>query len=129
MKKEDVKIGMMVVPHSKHIGCELEDSNSWIISLELKQNYLFVIDWEEEEKCFVLSEIENDPDSGDFFNPEDFEPYEEISGSKTTLLDILEEKDLEKSLLTINKLIDSNFERNSTLEDIFKAIAEKWDSL
>jgi len=53
----------------------------------------------------------------------------DVSKSKMTLLDILQEEHLEKSLHTINELTDSNFDRNSALEDIFDVIAEKWDSL
>jgi len=129
VKKEDVKIGMKVVPFQKTAWGELEDSILWSDALRRKQGYLFVILFDEEEKVYVLSLDIEDTEAGDFFNPEDFDPYEEISRSKMTLIDILAEEHSEKSLCTINKLIDSNFEKNSTLEDIFKAIAEKWDSL
>ena len=99
----------------------------WRDAIYKGQKYLYVMALDKNYNAFILNHIQKL--GGDYFNPEDFEPYEEVSESKMTLLDILEEEYLEKSLLTINKLIDSNFEKNSTLEDIFKAIAEKWDSL
>lgn len=77
LKKENVKIGMKVVPHSKTVWSELEESNSWKLALVRKQNYLYVIAWDNDEQCFVLSENLIDEEGGDFFNPEDFEPYEE----------------------------------------------------
>jgi len=52
-----------------------------------------------------------------------------ISSPKMTLIDILKEEHLENSLHIINEITESNFDKNSTLEDIFNTIAEKWDSL
>jgi len=129
MKKEDVKIRMKVVPFQNTFlkDQKFENLSVWRDAIYKGQKYLYVMALDKNYNAFILNHIQKL--GGDYFNPEDFEPYEEVSESKMTLLDILEEEYLEKSLLTINKLIDSNFEKNSTLEDIFKAIAEKWDSL
>ena len=45
MKKEDVKIGMKVVPHSKSVWDKqtLTDSNCWKEATERNQEYLYVI--------------------------------------------------------------------------------------
>lgn len=78
MKNEDVKIGMKVVPHSKTVRgwSGLNSSKVWRAALYYEQPYLFVIGYKDEEECWDLS-LEKDSDSGDFFNAEDFEPYEE----------------------------------------------------
>jgi len=92
LKKENVKIGMKVVPHSKTVWSELEESNSWETALKRKQNYLYVTAWDDEEKCFVLSEDITDKEGGDFFNPEDFESYQEKETDANSL--IINRKDL-----------------------------------
>jgi len=78
MKKEHVKIGMRVIPFQKTVFSQLEKSNTWKDAQNKNQDYLYVVDWDDKLNCFVLDdENMNDEDNGDFFNPEDFEPYEE----------------------------------------------------
>jgi hypothetical protein len=76
MKKEDVKIGMKVVPFQKTVkGWEgLETSCVWKKTKEKGQNYLCINEYDENEGCYVLGFEETD---GDFFNVEDFKPYVE----------------------------------------------------
>jgi len=76
MRKQDVQIGMKVVPFQKTAWCSLTDSYIWKDALEDKQNYLYVVEFDEDENCFVLNNIDGDSD-GDFFHPEDFNPYME----------------------------------------------------
>ena len=80
MKKEDVKIGMKVVPHSKSIwnNQTLTDSNCWKEATERNQEYLYVIFWSDSFSAFVLTENEENQEDGEYFNSEDFEPYEEV---------------------------------------------------
>jgi len=81
MKKEDIKIGMRVVPFQKTAFSQLENSNTWKDALNKNQKYLYVIDWDDELNCFVLDDENiNDGDNGDFFNTEDFKPYSEEDG-------------------------------------------------
>lgn len=79
MRKQDVVIGMRVVPFQKTAYTYgLENSGVWKDARNKNQEYLYVIDWDEELKCFVLSdENVNNEDDGDFFNPEDFKHYNE----------------------------------------------------
>jgi len=78
MKREDIKLGMMVTPHSKSYCGNLESSVNWHYAKKKNQPYLFVsrID----TNCIVLDFIK-DSNSGDYFLPEDFEPYIEESGN------------------------------------------------
>lgn len=77
MRKEDIEIGMKVVPYQKTAYThELEDSGVWKDARNKNQDYLYVIDWDHALNCFVLNdENMNDGDNGDFFNAEDFKPY------------------------------------------------------
>ncbi len=75
MKKEDIEIGMKVVPHQKTAWGELSDSYIWRDALDDNQNYLFVVGFDEDENCFVLSNEMNTEGDGDYFNPVDFDPY------------------------------------------------------
>jgi len=77
MLKEDVKTGMKVVPFQKtpEEFYGLENSNNWRSALVKNQNYLFVINWDEDEEAYILG-CDNDG-RGDYFNPEDFELYRE----------------------------------------------------
>jgi hypothetical protein len=89
MRKEDIEIGMKVVPFQKTLEgyAEFEDSHVWKRAKEKNQNYLYVIDFDEDETYYILSEIMNDEADGDFFNAEDFEPYEKGT-NKYSLKDI-----------------------------------------
>jgi len=79
MNKNDIKIGMRVVPFQKTAFTQkLENSGVWRDALSKGQEYLYVIDEDKEFECFVLNDENfNDDDNGDFFNPEDFEPFNE----------------------------------------------------
>lgn len=83
MKREEIKLGMKVVPISKSVGfgtVGLDNSYSWRKARELEQPYLFVtgtdIDVSRVMLCSVyFSDIELG--IGDFFYPEDLIPYKE----------------------------------------------------
>ena len=84
MKKEDVVVGMRVVPHDKTVNgwSALNKSGVWIAAQEMKQPFLYVtrydfdeLDSEDVKNSFTL-DLE-DTYGGDFFNAEDFEPYME----------------------------------------------------
>jgi len=74
MKREDIKIGMKVTPHNKtHPDFPgLKYSGNWKRALETGQNYLFV-NRIQDNYNFILGDETGS--SGDYFLPEDFEPY------------------------------------------------------
>jgi len=74
MNKKDVKIGMKVVPFQKTTYSGLENSGILRDAKRIGQPYLYVCGWDDDENCFYLH-VDKNEDSGDFFNPEDFEPY------------------------------------------------------
>lgn len=81
MKKSDVKIGMKVAPTRKTVRSwgSLSLSAEWGEAKEKKLGFLYVVEWEKEEKCWVLSarsRRSNPHKTGDFFNSSDFQPYE-----------------------------------------------------
>jgi len=71
MKREFISVGMKVVPHSKSYG-GLENSSIWQSAKNKNQPYLFVSRIQS-DKIILNDEI--DDEFGDFFLPEDFEPY------------------------------------------------------
>ena len=75
MLKEDVEIGMKVIPYSKTVEDfeGLENSGHWKGAISINQYYLFVTGWHEDTNAFSLGIEIND--SGDYFNACDFEPY------------------------------------------------------
>ena len=76
MKKEDVFIGQRVIPFQKTVdGWGGLEYSIWSNAKEREQPYLYILFWDEDEGVFVLSDRKDDQ-SGDFFNPEDSEPYE-----------------------------------------------------
>ena len=88
MKKEDVIIGMKVVPHDKTAKNweGLENSDIWKDALQNNQPYLFVAGFDTYEEFYELSK--NSDEDGDFFNPEDFEPYLMKNGNEL-IIDIV----------------------------------------
>ena len=75
MKREDIKIGLKVVPHSKttiNYG-GLNWSTNWNRAKEINQPYLFVSGIQTDR--IILSNENRKNDVGDYFLPEDFEPY------------------------------------------------------
>lgn len=83
MKKEEVIIGMKVFPFQKTAWGSLEGSCEWEDAKDKAKNYLYVVDWDDTENCFILSSVKDEPeDGGDFYNPEDFKPYDEVLADK-----------------------------------------------
>jgi len=85
MKKEDVKIGMKVVPHSKTVKYygKFEHEYYWN-KIKDSQKYLYVIREIKELNCFTLDcfDFENGG-TGNFYNASDFEEYTEIEVKQT----------------------------------------------
>lgn len=81
MNKNLVKIGMKVIPYQKTaFTSKLEQSNVWKRAKSKNQEYLYVIDYDSALKYFVLDDVNmNDGENGDYFRPEDFEPYIETN--------------------------------------------------
>lgn len=85
MKREDITLGMKVVPHQKTVcfWTGLNNSEVWKCAIENGQNYLYVISENIKDNCFILNdELNIDSEGnyeidGDYFNPEDFKPYVE----------------------------------------------------
>lgn len=83
MKREEIKLGMKVVPINKSVAfgtVGLEHCYSWRKAKELGQPYLFVAGTDIDDLCVILcsayfSDIELG--IGDFFLPEDLIPYKE----------------------------------------------------
>ena len=74
MKSEDIKIGQKVVPHSKSKGSPF-DSSCWRKVKENKDPYLYVI--RIDGNTIVLDD-ERGAELGDYFLPEDLDPYIEV---------------------------------------------------
>ena len=72
MKREHVIVGMKVTPHSKSYCGNLDGSIEWKYAQSENQPYLFV-----SEICshYIVLESTERSNKGDFFLPEDFEPY------------------------------------------------------
>jgi len=81
MKREFIVVGMKVVPHSKSVFSygDLNNSINWQYAIRVNQPYLFVSDICPE--YIVLDYIEGS-NGGDYFLPEDFEPYIENNTNK-----------------------------------------------
>ena len=75
MKREFINVGMKVVPHSKAYG-GLDNSSIWQSAKSKNQPYLFVSRIQS-DKIILNDDI--DDEFGDYFLPEDFEPYIEES--------------------------------------------------
>lgn len=80
MKKCDIEFGMKVIPYQKTAkGWEgLENSSMWKDAIRMKQPYLYLNNFEKGENAYILGICMDDGNDGDYFNPEDFEPYQEI---------------------------------------------------
>lgn len=74
MNKEDIKIGMKVIPFQKtaYGDNNLHDSIEWIKAETNEQNYLFVTEIGGFGDIVTLAYKENDTEDGDYFNSEDF---------------------------------------------------------
>jgi hypothetical protein len=84
LKKEDVRMGMKVIPFQKTaVGWEedIEEykNHTYNYGYFLRENgYLYATEYDEYEEAWVLTDDLNERD-GDYFNAEDFEPYEQYS--------------------------------------------------
>ena len=74
MRKEDVKIGMKVVPFQKTYFGKENLSETWSGHVLKKLGYL-VVNRFIENGGIALSTSSSQNKNGDFFRPEDFEPY------------------------------------------------------
>jgi len=80
MLDKDVRTGMKVVPFQKtKVICDsFSSSNTMRRIKETGQEYTYVLGWDMEESCWLLSDKKGARvDEGDFFNASDFEPYVE----------------------------------------------------
>lgn len=81
MKKEEVTIGMKVVPRTKSVSCTLKQSAQYKETLKLKQPYMFVVHQHHEDRTnntgkYLLGYSEEQVGlGGDYFMADDFEPY------------------------------------------------------
>jgi hypothetical protein len=75
MKQKDIMTGMKVVPFQKTAGGNPFPTYDWDMRAK-RQGYLYVIEWNDEKRCWILHSDGNS-DSGDWYNAEDFNPYEE----------------------------------------------------
>jgi len=71
LKIEHIILGMKIIPHSKSVGSHF-DSSCWRMVKENKDPYLYVI--RIDGNTIVLDETK-DAELGDYFLPEDLEPY------------------------------------------------------
>lgn len=69
--------GDKVVPFQKTVKGyrDLNGSGAWKRAQILEQEYLFVVDWDEEDNCYILHEYKDRSYNGDFFNEEDLYLY------------------------------------------------------
>lgn len=77
MKKQDVKVGMKVVPFRKTAKrwCKLSKSFNWSKAKEANQPFLYVGYFDAEEDAWALM-FNKRKFGGDFFRSSDFRPYE-----------------------------------------------------
>jgi len=122
MKKENVKIGMRVVPHQKTVFKDmgLEDSGAWEEARNRNQEFLYVVEWESGFNAFVLNYEDNL--NGDYFKAEDFELYEE-DGLKDKLLKL---QQLYKNMMELQYEINGEFHDKSI--SISQEINGSWDN-
>ena len=101
LKREDITIGLRVIPHSKSYCGNLDGSVDWKCAQSKNQPYLFV-----SEICshYIVLESTERSNKGDFFLPEDFEPYiednkknEEINNESRDIK--MKKSDLNSSML------------------------------
>jgi len=78
VEREFISVGIKVIPHSKSYCGNLESSVNWNHAIMINQPYLFVSSIY--PAYIVLDSIEGS-NGGDYFLPEDFEPYIEESES------------------------------------------------
>lgn len=78
MKEDNIQIGMKVVPFQKTVlgWGRLHNSEVWETAIKKDQKYLYVVGKNNKNDCYILNdELDLDNIDGDYFNPEDFEPY------------------------------------------------------
>lgn len=68
-----LKIGQKVVPHSKSVGCSLNNSEQWERAQASGQNFLYVT-CINEDRYYWCAFTKDDEDSERFFE-DDLEPY------------------------------------------------------
>jgi len=82
-EKYKFKVGKKVVPFQKTAKHWEEDFTEYInsktdISLYLKEHgYLYIVGFDKSEKAYILGISTDEEDGGDYFNSDDFKPYEE----------------------------------------------------
>ena len=79
INREFVVVGQKVVPHSKSFCGNLESSVNWYYAKNKNQPYLFVskINYD-----YIVLDCIRGSNRGDFFLPEDFEPYIENNANQ-----------------------------------------------
>lgn len=106
MKKEDVKIGMKVVPFQKTAFTHsLSASTIWKRALEINQHFLYVTNSSQDD--FSLNYIKGNY-GGDCFNAEDFVLYKEDTIKTDNKKQIKGEKNSMNNKLEIRNVIYSN---------------------
>ena len=100
MEREFISVGMKVIPHSKSV-CGYGDLNSsinWQHATRINQPYLFVSSI---YPAYIVLDFIKDSNSGDYFLPEDFEPYieenQEINNESRNIK--MKKSDLNSSML------------------------------
>lgn len=122
MKKEDVKVGMKVVPHSKTGICPTPISSYQIgdyspPSKFLKENGFLFVAVDKGENNFLLNE--NLSENGDFFLAEDFEPF--VEPSVKTSFSIEDVREAIEPMTLINK---SELIRLQDIEKKYRELTE-----
>ena len=81
MEREDITVGMMVVPHSKSVFSygDLESSVNWQHAIKINQPYLFVSNIYPD---YIVLDSIKESNGGDYFLPEDFEQYIESNANQ-----------------------------------------------
>ena len=80
MEREFISVGMKVIPHSKSYCGNLESSVNWNHAIMINQPYLFVSSI---YPAYIVLDFIKDSNSGDYFLPEDFEPYIEENNNES----------------------------------------------
>jgi len=132
LKKKDVIISQKVVPFQKTVKGwgGLEHSYIWQDASMSDKPYLYVTRYNSNENCFVLGHEEDMIDGdGDYFNPEDFELYEEDENSTQEDKQELFEKFLNASFELKAELMNKLFQDQTYLTDKeqeFTLALSKW---
>lgn len=134
MQKRLVKTGMKVIPFQKTPKHWEEDFEEYInsgtdIPAFFKDNgFLYVVGFDQSERAFILGMSTYEEDGGDYFEHNDFEPYDkiELSDIDTPVINIDKVIESFNNLGIAIKNTDGTFRR---FNDVMQDLSDMWEGL